>query len=99
MNTTPKLEAPGVIMIDTKHSHNIGGAIRACSCFGVKSLVWTGVRIELDRFARLPREERRLWVKSPKLWREWVNAEDAPEPEQKKRRWLESVFPRLGRKK
>jgi tRNA(Leu) C34 or U34 (ribose-2'-O)-methylase TrmL len=58
MNTTPKLEAPGVIMIDTKHSHNIGGAIRACSCFGVKSLVWTGVRIELDRFARLPREER-----------------------------------------
>jgi hypothetical protein len=40
-----------------------------------------------------------LWVKSPKLWREWVNAEDAPEPEQKKRRWLESVFPRLGRKK
>lgn len=52
------LRAPGVVLIDPKFSHNVGAAIRACSCFGVESLVWTGTRIELSKYTRLPREER-----------------------------------------
>ncbi len=45
-------------MIDPKYPHNLGAAIRACACFGVRSLVWTGERINLNIGERLPREER-----------------------------------------
>ena len=34
--------ALGVVLIDPKYSDNVGATIRACSCFGVESLVWTG---------------------------------------------------------
>ena len=50
--------APGIVLIDPKFPHNVGATIRACSCFGVDSLVWTGSRIELSMYQRLPREER-----------------------------------------
>jgi tRNA(Leu) C34 or U34 (ribose-2'-O)-methylase TrmL len=49
---------PGVVLINPKFAHNVGSAIRACSCFGVESLVWTRSRIELSKYDRLPREER-----------------------------------------
>ena len=52
------LTAPGVVLIDPKFPHNVGATVRACSCFGVGWLVWTGSRIELARYERLPREER-----------------------------------------
>jgi tRNA(Leu) C34 or U34 (ribose-2'-O)-methylase TrmL len=52
------LSAPGVVLIDPKYSHNVGATIRACSCFGIESLVWTGSRIQLSKYERLPREER-----------------------------------------
>ena len=58
------LRAPGVILINPKYSHNVGGAVRACSCFGVESLVWTGSRIQLSQYERLPREERMKGYKS-----------------------------------
>ena len=52
------LNAPGVVLIDPKYPHNVGATIRACSCFGVDSLVWTGSRIQFSMYERLPREER-----------------------------------------
>jgi len=58
------LRAPGVVLIDPKFSHNVGATIRACSCFGIESLVWTGSRIELSKYERLPREERMKGYKS-----------------------------------
>ena len=58
------MRAPGVVMIDPKFSHNVGATIRACSCFGIESLAWTGSRIELSKYQRLPREERMKGYKS-----------------------------------
>jgi len=58
------MRAPGVVLIDPKFSHNVGATIRACSCFGIESLVWTGGRIELSKYQRLPREERMKGYKS-----------------------------------
>jgi len=52
------LHASGVVLIDPKFSHNVGATIRACSCFGVESLVWTRSRIDVSKYTRLPREER-----------------------------------------
>lgn len=45
-----------VALINPKFVHNIGGAVRAMSCYGTGSVVWTGSRIDLGN--RLPREER-----------------------------------------
>lgn len=50
--------SPSVILTNPKYTHNIGAALRACSCFGVKQLWYTGDRIKLDEKERLPREER-----------------------------------------
>lgn len=58
------MRAPGVVLIDPKFSHNVGATIRACSCFGIESFVWTGSRIELSKYQRLPREERMKGYKS-----------------------------------
>jgi hypothetical protein len=51
---------PAVILTNPKYIHNIGGTIRACSCFGVDTLMWTGKRIQIDPESRerIPREER-----------------------------------------
>ena len=49
---------PAVVLIDPKYPHNVAAAIRACSCFGVEQLFWTGHRVRLESFTRLPREER-----------------------------------------
>jgi tRNA(Leu) C34 or U34 (ribose-2'-O)-methylase TrmL len=64
-------EAPAVIMINPKNAYNVGGAQRACSCWDIHQLWWTGnlVKLELDSGTssgaskksnkkRLPREER-----------------------------------------
>ena len=48
---------PAVVLIDPKYPHNVAAAIRACSCFGVEQLFWTGHRVRLESFKRLPREE------------------------------------------
>src|SRR5262249_15857408 len=56
----PKGEFPAVILINPKYPHNVGAALRACSCFGLKQLWWTGARVSIDpvKGERLPREER-----------------------------------------
>ena len=61
------LRTPGVVLVDPKFSHNVGATIRACSCFGVESLVWTGSRIELSKYQRLPREKRMKGYRSVQL--------------------------------
>lgn len=52
------MKTPGVILINPKSPHNVGKALRAASIFGAKSLVWSGSRVDLSRYDRLPREER-----------------------------------------
>src|SRR4051794_41110879 len=58
MNTDPKL--PAVLLADPKYPFNVGNAQRACACFGVEQLWWTGDRVAVDtaQGERLPREER-----------------------------------------
>lgn len=53
--------SPAVLLEDPKWPNNLGAVVRACACFGVGSLYWTGTRIDLrgtGRKGRLPREER-----------------------------------------
>lgn len=52
--------APAVIMTDPKFPHNVGQALRICSCYGVEQLWLTGNRVKLSPSGgyRLPREER-----------------------------------------
>jgi tRNA(Leu) C34 or U34 (ribose-2'-O)-methylase TrmL len=53
---------PGILLIDPKYPHNVGGALRAAACFGASDLTWTGDRVPppdaWPEGARLPREER-----------------------------------------
>lgn len=51
-------KVPAVILCRPKFPHNVGAALRACSCFGAKQIWWTGNRVSLDTTERLPREER-----------------------------------------
>jgi tRNA C32,U32 (ribose-2'-O)-methylase TrmJ len=52
--------APAVALVDPKYGHNVAGALRACSAFGVGQLWVTGERAisEWSAHGRLPREER-----------------------------------------
>jgi tRNA(Leu) C34 or U34 (ribose-2'-O)-methylase TrmL len=52
------MNTPGIILINPKSPHNVGKALRAASVFGAKSLVWTGSRVDLNQYDRVPREER-----------------------------------------
>lgn len=52
------MKSPAVVLINPKYTHNVAAAIRACSCFGIKSLLWTGDRVNPENYDRLPREER-----------------------------------------
>ena len=51
----------GIVLVNPKFGHNIGAALRACACFGVDQLFYTGDRVDLrggKRGTRIPREER-----------------------------------------
>lgn len=58
MDTSPTGCAPAVALVDPKFPHNVGAALRACSCWGLSQLWWTGNRVSLQLGKRLPREER-----------------------------------------
>jgi len=45
-------------LVQPKFAHNVGAAIRAASCFGAQSVVYTGDRFDIESLSRLPREER-----------------------------------------
>lgn len=47
-----------VVLINPRFPHNVAATIRACSCFGVSQLWWTGSRVDPSQYDRLPREER-----------------------------------------
>jgi len=53
-------KTPSVVLWNPKYPHNVGAAVRAASCFGVESILFTGSRVSLDhkKGYRLPREER-----------------------------------------
>ncbi len=53
-------QAPAVILFDPRYPHNVGAAVRACSCFGVGQVWLTGRRVfdKVSEAQRLPREER-----------------------------------------
>lgn len=53
------LEAPFIILERPKYAHNVGGAVRALSCFvGVGTILYSGDRFAREIERRLPREER-----------------------------------------
>src|SRR6476469_5632912 len=63
------LVPPAVVLVDPKYPHNVGNALRACACYGLSRLVYTGSRIDLGGIRRLPREERMKGYRSV----EWEN--------------------------
>lgn len=69
MKKISKGQTPSIALINPKFPHNVGAAIRAASCFGVKQVFFTGVRIdeELRLSKRLPREERMKGYKDVEL--------------------------------
>ena len=52
--------AAAVALVDPKFPHNVGAAVRAASCYGVRQVWFSGDRVRLDgaKRQRLPREER-----------------------------------------
>ena len=53
-------QAPAVALVDPKFPHNVGAAVRAASCYGIRQVWFSGDRVQLvgARGFRLPREER-----------------------------------------
>jgi tRNA(Leu) C34 or U34 (ribose-2'-O)-methylase TrmL len=59
-NTPKSGTTPAIALVNPRFPHNVGAAVRAASCFGVKQVWFSGDRISLDaeKGQRLPREER-----------------------------------------
>src|SRR5438067_593158 len=51
------MEAPAVIIIDPKYPHNVRRHSSVRMLLSVKSLIWTGGRVNPAKYSRLPREE------------------------------------------
>lgn len=56
-------KTPAVILVNPKYDHNVSGALRACSAFGIPQLWLTGSRVKDQELGpkgkpRLHREER-----------------------------------------
>lgn len=50
---------PAVLLMDPKYSHNVGQVVRLACCWGVRSVAYTGSRVDLaGAVERIPREER-----------------------------------------
>lgn len=63
--------APAIALCNPKYPHNVGTVLRACSCFGIKQLWFSGKRVSLkgdkNKGYRLPREERMRGYKEVEL--------------------------------
>ena len=57
--------SPAVVLINPKKIDNLAGALRACACFGIDQLWYTGDRITFPD--RLPREFRHKDYKNVKI--------------------------------
>jgi tRNA(Leu) C34 or U34 (ribose-2'-O)-methylase TrmL len=66
-----KDNTPAIIMHNPKYPHNVGAAVRACSCFNSSLIIFTGDRVSLTpegkKGYRLPREERMKGYKHVQL--------------------------------
>ena len=40
--------APAIALINPKYARNVGGAVRAASCFGISQVWFTGDRVSID---------------------------------------------------
>lgn len=62
-------ETPAIYLHNPKYPHNLGQAIRACSCFDVGQVWWSGRRVvqKLEGLDRIPREERMRGYNDVKL--------------------------------
>jgi tRNA(Leu) C34 or U34 (ribose-2'-O)-methylase TrmL len=52
---------PAVALFNPKYPHNVGAAVRAASCYGVKQVWFSGTRVHHEieqKGGRIPREER-----------------------------------------
>lgn len=59
---------PAVALTNPKFERNVAGIVRACSCYGVRQLWWSGNRVQIDPSRkRLPREERLRGYKDVEL--------------------------------
>jgi tRNA(Leu) C34 or U34 (ribose-2'-O)-methylase TrmL len=58
-----------------KYPHNVGGAVRAASCYGISTVAWSGDRVpaEAGPGYRLPREERMRGYKDVDQFQVWGN--------------------------
>ena len=68
---------PAVALVDPKFPHNVGAAVRAASCYGVRQVWFSGDRVRLDgaKRQRLPREERMRGYKEVAVsinWPRWT---------------------------
>lgn len=62
--------APSIGLVNPKFPHNVGKAVRAASCFGIKQVWFSGDRVSLKpqgKKYRLPREERMRGYKEVEL--------------------------------
>jgi tRNA(Leu) C34 or U34 (ribose-2'-O)-methylase TrmL len=68
-NKTKEGVTPAVALCNPKYPHNVGTVLRACSCFDVKQLWFSGKRVSLkgSKGYRLPREERMKGYKNVEL--------------------------------
>jgi tRNA(Leu) C34 or U34 (ribose-2'-O)-methylase TrmL len=69
----------GILLVNPKFPHNVGGALRAAACFGADSMWWTGERVPAPESwpegARLPREER-VRIRETVTWGVLQRADD-----------------------
>ena len=69
----PGGKPPAVVLQNPKFAHNVGAVLRACSCYGIPQLIFTGTRVPMPGDAggkkgvRLPREERMKGYKDVEL--------------------------------
>lgn len=65
----PEGLTPAVALVTPRFPHNVGAAVRAASCFGVKQVWFSGDRVQLamEKKRRLPREERMKGFKDVEL--------------------------------
>ncbi len=53
-----KLEAPAIILNNPKFIDNLAMIVRLASCYGIDNIIYSGSRIDLNEFKRIPREFR-----------------------------------------
>jgi len=69
-------DLPAIILTNPKYPHNVGAAVRGASCYGAKTVIFTGDRLltslalvsKTKKGWRLPREERMKGYKDVRIF-------------------------------